>query len=109
QWKKDGTRKKCGALLNKESDSFRFKFCKLTVKEMIKRHFTITILLISLFWPSVQSYARQAETEESQVKAKADIIRATREYKESLEKLLALYESDVSRVADLVEKRKSLF
>lgn len=41
-------------------------------------------------------------------KARADVIAAAKDYKASLEKLLALQQADVKRAAEEVEKRKSL-
>jgi hypothetical protein len=40
--------------------------------------------------------------------AKAEVIKAAKEYKESLEKLLVFQEQDVKTAADMVEKRKAL-
>jgi hypothetical protein len=50
----------------------------------------------------------QTQLTEQIEKSRADVIRAANEYKESLEKLLALIELEVKGAADLVEKRKTL-
>jgi len=50
----------------------------------------------------------QAQLTEQIEKSRADVISAANEYKESLEKLLALVEIEVKGAADLVEKRKAL-
>ncbi|HEX5732780.1 MAG TPA: hypothetical protein VF131_08100 [Blastocatellia bacterium] len=49
-----------------------------------------------------------SELNKESSKARADVIRAATEYKESLERLLALQQDEVKRASEEVEKRKSL-
>ena len=49
-----------------------------------------------------------SELNKESSKARADVIRAATEYKESLERLLALQQEDVKRATEEVEKRKAL-
>ena len=55
--------------------------------------------------PKTKSYS---ELNKESSKARADVIRAAAEYKESLERLLALQQEEVKRASEEVEKRKSL-
>jgi hypothetical protein len=55
--------------------------------------------------PQKKSYS---ELNKESAKARADVISAAKDYKASLEKLLALQQVDVKRAAEEVEKRKSL-
>lgn len=49
------------------------------------------------------------DSAEQLARASAEVLRATREYRASLERLLAVYESDVSRATELVEEHRALF
>ena len=73
---------------------------------MIKRYLTILTVLFALLAPiaSVQGGVQ----DQGKSSTKADLVRATEEYRTSLEKLLGLYQSDVKRLGELVEKRKAL-
>ena len=55
--------------------------------------------------PQTKSYS---ELNKESSKARADVIKAAKDYKASLEKLLALQQAEVKQKAEEVEKRKSL-
>jgi hypothetical protein len=76
---------------------------------MIRRYLTILTILFALLAPRVGAQGGMQKAEEGMDRTRADLVRATRDYKTSLEKLLGLYESDVKRAGELVEKRKTLF
>lgn len=55
------------------------------------------------------SKTSQEELSDKISKTKADVVKASQEYKLSLEKLFAYYESDAARADEQVEKRRKLF
>jgi hypothetical protein len=70
---------------------------------MLVRTTAILILLLALVAPVVLVRAQSGSA------SRADLLKATEEYKSSLEKLVNLYEKDLERVTDLAEKRKKLY
>lgn len=52
---------------------------------------------------------RQAEPESELARLRAQLVQATKDYKESVGKLLALYETDVKRADERVAKTKELY
>jgi hypothetical protein len=72
-------------------------------------------VLVAVTGESIAQSKRKKTTQKSEptladrvVKAKADLVAAANEYKASLEKLLALQESDAKAASDIVEKHKEL-
>ncbi len=58
--------------------------------------------------PARQARPSQAQLAKDHAKAKEDVIKASNEYKESIQQLIVLLEAEEKSAADIVEKRKAL-
>jgi hypothetical protein len=59
--------------------------------------------------PAKPAPAPRSSATEKLAKTSADLAKATREYRASLDRLLAVYESDLSRATELIEVKWALF
>jgi hypothetical protein len=109
--KQDRTKSNRIASLNIRIDYFRL-IVNLSIGEvMFKKYLVILSLLLLLPAPGLIARAQddRGGSSDSAVKTKSDLIRATREYKESLIKLSGFYEEDIKRFTELLEKRQKLY
>jgi hypothetical protein len=59
--------------------------------------------------PARQTQGEQAESADQLAKSRAEFLRLTREYKNSLEQLIALYEKEVKKAEDKLSQLKQLY